>query len=92
MPVLAVLATQWMTAGKGLGTGPTKTWKMRCTWKMHANDAVATNEDLTDEAIVAAVTGAEDDSSDDEEEPEPMQVVLHQEALQMIYSLCDFVC
>ncbi|KAH7973152.1 hypothetical protein HPB52_022158 [Rhipicephalus sanguineus] len=51
---------------------------------LHADDAVATNEDLTDEAIVAAVTGAEDDSSDDVEEPEPMQVVSHQEALQMI--------
>ncbi|KAH7969666.1 hypothetical protein HPB52_020965 [Rhipicephalus sanguineus] len=48
---------------------------------LHADDAVATNEDLTDEAIVAAITGAEDDSSDDEEEPEPMQVVSHQEAL-----------
>ncbi|KAH6921987.1 hypothetical protein HPB50_007242 [Hyalomma asiaticum] len=58
---------------------------------LHADDAVATNEDLTDEAIVAAVTGAEDDSSDDEEEPEPMQVVSHQEALQMIDSLRDFV-
>ncbi|KAH9379786.1 hypothetical protein HPB48_017345 [Haemaphysalis longicornis] len=27
---------------------------------LHADDAVATNEDLTDEAIVAAVTGAEE--------------------------------
>ncbi|KAH7969569.1 hypothetical protein HPB52_019612 [Rhipicephalus sanguineus] len=58
---------------------------------LHADDAVATNEDLTDEAIVAAVTGAEDDSSDDEEEPELMQAVSHQEALQMIDSLRDFV-
>ncbi|KAH6933175.1 hypothetical protein HPB50_012783 [Hyalomma asiaticum] len=58
---------------------------------LHADDAVATNGDLTDEAIVAAVTGAEDDSSDDEEELEPMQVVSHQEALQMIDSLRDFV-
>ncbi|KAH7939464.1 hypothetical protein HPB52_012770 [Rhipicephalus sanguineus] len=58
---------------------------------LHADDAVATNEDLTDKAIVAAVTGAKDDSSDDEEEPEPMQVVSHQEALQMIDSLRDFV-
>ncbi|KAH7962460.1 hypothetical protein HPB52_016215 [Rhipicephalus sanguineus] len=39
---------------------------------LHADDAVATNEDFTDEAIVAAVTGAEDDSSD-KKEPEPMQ-------------------
>ncbi|KAH7977036.1 hypothetical protein HPB52_023218 [Rhipicephalus sanguineus] len=37
---------------------------------LHADNAVATNEDLTDKAIIAAVTGAEDDSSDDEEEPE----------------------
>ncbi|KAH6929044.1 hypothetical protein HPB50_022519 [Hyalomma asiaticum] len=58
---------------------------------LHADDAVATNEDLTDEAIVAAVTGAEDDSSDDEEELEPMQVVSHPEALQMSDSLRDFV-
>ncbi|KAH9366144.1 hypothetical protein HPB48_021808 [Haemaphysalis longicornis] len=58
---------------------------------LHANDALATNEDLTNEAIVAAVTGAEDDRSDDEEEPEPMQVVSHQEALEMIDSLRDFV-
>lgn len=57
---------------------------------LHADDAVTTNEDLTDEAIVAAVTGTEDDSSDDEE-PEPMQVVSHQEALRMIDSLCNFV-
>ncbi|KAH7963466.1 hypothetical protein HPB52_021233 [Rhipicephalus sanguineus] len=58
---------------------------------LHADDAVAKNEDLTDEAIVAAVTGAEDESSDDEEEPEPMQAVSHQEALQMIDRLRDFV-
>ncbi|KAH6934579.1 hypothetical protein HPB50_025487 [Hyalomma asiaticum] len=58
---------------------------------LHADDAVATNEDLTDEAIIAAVTGTEYDSSDDEEEPEPMQVVSHHEALQMIDSLRDFV-
>ncbi|KAH7963813.1 hypothetical protein HPB52_023136 [Rhipicephalus sanguineus] len=58
---------------------------------LHADDALATNEDLTDEAIVAAVTGAEDGSSDDEEEPEPVQVVSHQEALQMIDSPHNFV-
>ncbi|XP_037500282.1 uncharacterized protein LOC119374275 [Rhipicephalus sanguineus] len=58
---------------------------------LHADGAVAINEDLTDEAIVAADIGAEDDSSDDEGEPEPMQVVSHQEELQMIDSLRDFV-
>ncbi|XP_072145071.1 tigger transposable element-derived protein 6-like [Dermacentor andersoni] len=59
---------------------------------LHADDAVATNEELTDKAIVAAVTGAEDDdSSDDEDEPEPVQVVSLQEASRMIDFLRDFI-
>lgn len=56
---------------------------------MYADDTITTNENLADESIVAVVTGAEDDSSDDNE-PEPVQVVLHQEALRMVDSLRDY--
>lgn len=53
-----------------------------------ADHTVAKNEDLNDEAIVAAVTGTEGNNSDDE--LEFMQVMSHQEAFKMIDSLSNF--
>ncbi|KAH6945934.1 hypothetical protein HPB50_010795 [Hyalomma asiaticum] len=61
---------------------------------LHADDTVATNEELSDEAIITAVTETQDKcSGDDDNEPESMQVQVmsHKEASRMIDSLRDFV-